>query len=62
MNANVATFYAAPAYNEMPARPAAGQWSGLLARFVKHMFSGGAPVWHVATIGSVMTQMNGRKG
>jgi len=60
MNANVAS-YAAPAYRELPANPSSEKSYDLLSRFVKHMFSGGAPVWHVATMGSVMSQTNGDK-
>lgn len=61
MTANTATFYAAPSYRDQPASPAGEKPYELLARFVEHMFSGGAPIWHVATIGAVMSQTNSTK-
>ena len=61
MNAYVASFYAAPVHRDQPATPSAEKGRDFLSRFVKHMFSGGAPVWHVATMGAVMRQTNGAK-
>jgi hypothetical protein len=57
MQTNTATFdAAAPAFGELPASRTAPKVKAFLLRFLKHAVSGGAPVWHVATIGQVMSQ------
>jgi hypothetical protein len=57
MHANTAKFdAAAPAYGEFPARIVTPKVKAFLLRFLKHAVSGGAPVWHVATMGQIMSQ------